>query len=350
MTVESSSRKANFSGGQSVLTFNFRTLANHPEYIKVLVTSGSTSNLLTYLTDYTVSLDADGVGGTVTVSPTYSTAYTYTVYRETDDLQESDYDDFNQFPADTLEDDLDRRTLISQERSEDSDRTAKLPISYTGSDLTLPLPQDGYALVWSGGQLVNSNLTGATGSIGPTGPSGATGSISLVSSSTSDITVVSTGTTPIITAVNAATGGSNKILRLDASGKIPALDGSLLTALSVGKVFVGSTSRTINATSSNVSITGVGFQPKILVFFSCLDGKASWSNGIASSSSTQSIYVLANSATTTGSQNAVDVGDDPSNKSAATVGSFDSDGFTLAWTKTGSPTGSTAIVRYLAIG
>lgn len=164
MTVESTSRKQVFAGGQGTLSFSFRTLAAHPEYIKVVekLTSTGAETALTYGVDYTVSLSADGVGGTVIVSPSYSTAYTQTVYRDTDDLQESDYDDFNQFPADTLEDDLDRRTLISQERSEDSDRTAKLPISSTVDSVTLPNPQDGLILGWSGTSGTLSNYTVAS--------------------------------------------------------------------------------------------------------------------------------------------------------------------------------------------
>lgn len=161
MTVESSSRKQSFAGGQSALTFSFRTLVAHPEYIKVLETNAAgVDTLLVYNVDYTVALNSNGVGGIVTVSPTYSTGYTQTVYRDTDDLQESDYDDFNQFPADTLEDDLDRRTLISQERSDDVDRTAKLPISSSVTSVVLPEPVDGQVLVWSGtnGTLINQAL------------------------------------------------------------------------------------------------------------------------------------------------------------------------------------------------
>lgn len=163
MTVESTSRKQTFAGGQSALTFSFRTLANHPEYIQVkntVVATGVETDLV-YNTDYTVSLESDGTGGTVTLSPTFSTAYNHTVYRSTTDKQESDYDDFNQFPANTVESDFDRRTLISQERAEDSARTAKLPISSTITDVVLPTPVDGKALVWSGtnGTLINATLT-----------------------------------------------------------------------------------------------------------------------------------------------------------------------------------------------
>lgn len=162
MTVETSTRKQTFAGGQANHVFSFRTLASHPEYISVLKTLTSTGveTDLTYNVDYTVSLDSDGVGGTVVVSPTVSTSYTVTVYRVTDDVQESDYDDFNQFPADTLEDDLDRRTLVSQEKEEALDRTAKLPISSSVDSVVLPNPEDGKIIVWSGtgGTLINASV------------------------------------------------------------------------------------------------------------------------------------------------------------------------------------------------
>ena len=149
MTVETFTRKQNFAGGQATLTFSFKCLEDHPEYIKVLAVSSGTETALTYDTDYTVALEDDGVGGVVTLITTYSTAYTHTVYRETENKQESDYDDYNQFPADTLEEDLDRRTLASQEISEDIDRSVKLGISSTLSSLTLPEPEAGKALKWN---------------------------------------------------------------------------------------------------------------------------------------------------------------------------------------------------------
>lgn len=163
MTVESTARKQTFNGAQTTLTFSFRTLANHPEYIKVknkVVATGVESDPLTYGVDYTVALEADGTGGAVTMTPTYSSAYNHVVYRDTEDKQESDYEDYNQFPANTIETDFDRRTLISQERSEEADRTAKLPISSSVSSVTLPEPVDGSMLGWSGtgGTIANYTL------------------------------------------------------------------------------------------------------------------------------------------------------------------------------------------------
>jgi hypothetical protein len=150
MTVESTDRKQTYAGGQSAHTFTFRALHDYPEDIKVLKTLISTGaeTDLTYTTEYSVAVADDGIGGVVTLNPTVSTLYTVTVYRVTTDKQESDYDDYNQFPADTLEQDFDRRTMISQERAEEVARTVKLPISNTG-DATLPNPVANNILGWN---------------------------------------------------------------------------------------------------------------------------------------------------------------------------------------------------------
>lgn len=163
MTVESTTRKTTYAGGQADHTFTFKALTTAPEDIKCLKTLISTGaeTDLTYAVDYTVDLEDDGIGGVVTLNPTCSTLYTVTVYRVTTDKQESDYDDYNQFPADTLETDLDRRTMISQERGEDSDRTLKLSISTSGVDTTLPTPVADQVLGWdsAGTAIENKDLT-----------------------------------------------------------------------------------------------------------------------------------------------------------------------------------------------
>lgn len=163
MTVASTARKQTFSGGQASLTFTFRALTTAPTDIKVKKTLISTGvdTALTYTTEYTAAISADGIGGVVTVSPTISTLYNLVVYRETTDKQESDYDDYNQFPANTLETDIDRRTMVSQETTENIDRSIKLPISSTLTGLTLPNPVNGKTLKWvvSGSTITMENST-----------------------------------------------------------------------------------------------------------------------------------------------------------------------------------------------
>lgn len=120
MTVSTTNSTQLFSGGQSTLTFTFNALPGQPSDIKVIerLTSTGGETELVYSTDYTVSINTNGVGGTVTVSPSYSTSYTQVVKRETTLTQASDYDDYNQFPAETLETSLDRLTMIAQEHED----------------------------------------------------------------------------------------------------------------------------------------------------------------------------------------------------------------------------------------
>lgn len=234
MSVSTTNSTQTFAGGQSVLTFNFRALTAFPNYINVSVVAltGGTVTALSYSTQYTVTISSTGVGGTVIVTPSYGSNYNYVVFRNTAILQSSSYSNYNAFPAGTLENGLDQLTMIEQEAS----TTNKLTLSYNiGTSTTystiIPIPSIGTVLGSDPTGTFYMNVPpGPSGSTGPIGPSGATGTISIVSSSTSDITVVSVSTTPIITAVNAGSSGANNILRLNNLGLIPTNLISAITA------------------------------------------------------------------------------------------------------------------------
>ena len=125
MTVSITTRSQNFSGGQQALTFTFPASVDRPEDITVIekLTATGVETTLTYNTDYTVTISTSGIGGTVRVSPTYSTSYTQVVRRVTTKTQAADYEDYSQFPADTLEASLDQATMIVQELNEERLRT-----------------------------------------------------------------------------------------------------------------------------------------------------------------------------------------------------------------------------------
>lgn len=152
MSVATTARKQQFTldGATADFTFTFRALTSAPSDIKCMTTTSGTDTIHTYTTDYTVSVNSNGVGGTLSlVDPAGIGLGTLTVYRETTNKQESDYDDYNQFPADTLETDLDIRTLVSQEQDEGLDRTLKLSISTTDVSAELPAPEANKVLSWN---------------------------------------------------------------------------------------------------------------------------------------------------------------------------------------------------------
>lgn len=118
MTVSSTASSQSFAGTQSALTFTFPAIYGHPEEIQVieqLISNPATYSTLVYGSGYTVTINTNSIGGVVHVSPTYSALYTQIVRRNTTITQESDYEDYSQFPADTLEANLDRLTLICQD-------------------------------------------------------------------------------------------------------------------------------------------------------------------------------------------------------------------------------------------
>lgn len=383
MTVETSERKTNFAGGQGTLVFTWKASTAHPEYIKVketLIATGEETDL-TYGVDYTVAIESDGVGGTVTVSPTYSTAYTQTVYRETTATQTSDYDDYNQFPADTLEGSLDILTMLIQELSETMTRSLTYAISSTGSTVTLPVPSANQFIAWNaaGDNLENKDIPDPS---------------TLVKASSAEAEAGTNDThymTPAMTQMHfafwqyewatksQAEAGTNIItlmspLRvaqaiaalgqsLDAASEAEAEAGTdntkYMTALRVfqaiavteNKFKVGSFTRNIATATGDVSYTGVGFKPQALILIGVISGGSLvYSVGFQGAAGTTECYAVApyNSTYTISNPAAVLINSSSTNYTTGYVKSYDADGFTLTWTKINSPTG-TATIAYLAI-
>lgn len=136
MTVESQVSKTQkmVMGATNTYDFFFRCLTKDPteeaakQAIKVSISDGVNKTELTYGTDYSVSLNEDGNGGTVTVADKKTSAYSLIVYREYDYRQSSDYQNYNAFPADTLEHNLDKATMLCQQLQEQANRAVVVDV------------------------------------------------------------------------------------------------------------------------------------------------------------------------------------------------------------------------------
>ena len=162
MAVETTTRKTTQDMTIDVVeyTFTFRALVGSPSDIKCIRTldSDNSDTDMEYVSEipapseatdvlkYTVDVNEDGIGGVVTVAWP-STSCSITIYRETTNIQSSAYEDYNQFPADTVENDFDKRTLVTQELEETISRTLRYPIS-APSGSTLPTPSANLFLGW----------------------------------------------------------------------------------------------------------------------------------------------------------------------------------------------------------
>ena len=135
MTVENTNSKqiAQQMGTLSEYPFSLTVLLTDPteedakKAIKAKVKQADGVEIdLTYGTDYSVSLNTDRSGGIVSVTDKRTSDDYITIYREYDETQEADYQDFNAAPADTYEQCFDKLTMLCQQQQEQIDRSVKV--------------------------------------------------------------------------------------------------------------------------------------------------------------------------------------------------------------------------------
>jgi len=104
-------------------------------------------------------------------------------------------------------------------------------------------------------------------------------------------------------------------------------------------------SRDGTASTGDVSYTGVGFKPTSIGFFSCVQGTSYWSHGFVDSA--KSGYCIFGNGAGNAYQTSSPIS--YSNQSSwaqlGAVKSFDTDGFTLTWTKVGSVPAGTIVLN-----
>jgi len=121
----------------------------------------------------------------------------------------------------------------------------------------------------------------------------------------------------------------------------------------IGKT--GTFTRTSDTASGNVSYTGVGFKPSLVVFYAAIDTLNDFMIGGGTASAGRALYN--NFANSLGANSQAvafyyrrDFGAGNFSIQSATIASMDSDGFTLAYTRTTGGTGASnsIIVNYIA--
>ena len=171
MTVENTQNKMPplQMGTATKYPFTFAVLLQDPteeEALKAIkanvLQADGTEIELVYGVDYTVNLNADRIGGTLTVNNTRTSDDYLTIYREYTHTQEVDYKDLNAAPAETFEQCFDKLTMLSQQQQEAINRSLKLNISSTTVSPTLPEPMANNTLIWDseGSSLKNYDIIG----------------------------------------------------------------------------------------------------------------------------------------------------------------------------------------------
>lgn len=118
------------------------------------------------------------------------------------------------------------------------------------------------------------------------------------------------------------------------------------------QIFVGNGSRDITAATGSQTVSGVGFQPRAIIILATCDGNtrgASWglSDGLKSYCMSWQGIDAYQQITTSYLIQVLESGGTPGQY--ATIGNFNSDGFSLNWTKVGAPGAGTLEYIYLAL-
>lgn len=113
---------------------------------------------------------------------------------------------------------------------------------------------------------------------------------------------------------------------------------------------IGTFTRDISTASGNQAITGVGFKPSLVLFIAGVNGTSRMSIGADNGTTVGDVgddYVdLANTYVATATHS-IFLASAAAANATAKITTLDSDGFTLAWTKTGAAAG-TASITYIA--
>lgn len=166
MTIFTTTNKQ-FATGNGVTTnfaFTFRLLLATDLDVYVL------EALKVLDTDYTVAIDSDGVGGSVTFSVAPPDGQQVLIHRFVDYTQESELPNEDDFQQITLENALDKLTMEVQQLQEQLNRAILRSLfDENGNQIVFPSPDPGKALVWGpdgDGRLINYDLSALIGGSG----------------------------------------------------------------------------------------------------------------------------------------------------------------------------------------
>ncbi|HBO50076.1 MAG TPA: hypothetical protein DD619_04750 [Alphaproteobacteria bacterium] len=166
MTVENTvSKTGKQVMGALTYDFSFYTLLKDPteeaakKAIKCAITDGSTETILTYGKDYSVTLNNNRNGGRVTVVDPKNASWTITIYRSYEATQGADYNDFDALPAETLEQCLDKQTMLVQQLQEEVNRCPK--VNVTGNQTPEELLAEIYGKLDSATEIAGKAISAA---------------------------------------------------------------------------------------------------------------------------------------------------------------------------------------------
>ncbi len=199
------------------------------------------ATLKTLTTHYTVTGAGNSAGGAVTFVTAPASGVIVTLRRNIAVSRTTDFQESGEFRAKVINDELDKMTAQIQQVEDQTERSLRLAVTDVSGTLELPDKATRASKYLGFDAAGEPTATDATGPTGPTGATGADGKYTAVGNgleeeTTSKIRVLAdTGITVSATGVAVDVGTTaSKIVQLDGTAKLPAVDGSQLTNLAGG--------------------------------------------------------------------------------------------------------------------
>lgn len=172
MTVSNVTRKVRYNGNGITTNFSyaFKIFANTDLEVYLVNDSTGVAVLQTLTTHYTVAINADSDGGSVTfVTPPPATEDVL-IIRNLPTTQATDFPAVNPFPEQSMEDALDKLTLLIGELEESVERSIKFSDTSTSTGINVPEPEALKFIRWNA---TANGLENATPTVTTSGYSGA---------------------------------------------------------------------------------------------------------------------------------------------------------------------------------
>ena len=149
MTISNTTNRTDLAAGNGVtvnFTFSFKILA--AANLKVwTIDSDDVATLKTLSTHYTVAINTQTEGGTVTFLAAPASGLNVLIKRVLTYDQATDFPTESNFPEESVEDTVDYLTMLAIQLNEESDRTIKLAETSTVTDVVLADPVENKMLV-----------------------------------------------------------------------------------------------------------------------------------------------------------------------------------------------------------
>ncbi len=149
MTVPANLNRITYNGNGSTTVFAYTfPILDEGDLDVYVVSSAGVATLKTITTHYTVSGVGVLTGGNVTMLTAPASGEQLLIIRNVAITQESEYNDNREIPADTIEENIDKLTMIAQQLDEEVGRSLTLPVQTSGVSAELPTPEADTIIGW----------------------------------------------------------------------------------------------------------------------------------------------------------------------------------------------------------